>query len=88
MSEENWPKQDDNGIRQTNIQVLLQAIDLLYQTHITNPDSAIQRGHAIQAISKMLVHLGHTNAIQDVESVPYSQRMRESEVWKDEEPKS
>lgn len=83
--ESDWPKQSDPEIKETNIILLLKAMDLLYETHITEHSTAIHRGGAIQAINRMLIDLGHTSGIQDAERIPHSKRLRESEIWNEKE---
>lgn len=73
---------DTEIINSTNKQILIQAMQLLYETHIENAECARLRGVAIQAINEILKHLGYEDAIADNEAKPFSQRRRESEIWK------
>jgi hypothetical protein len=59
-----------------NIQILEDAIELLYQTHITNKAVAEQRGIAITAMDKMVKMLDGDSPVQKIEMVPYSARLR------------
>jgi hypothetical protein len=59
-----------------NIPVLEEAIELLYMTHITDSDVAAKRGEAIRAIDAMILLLGGQSAIEKLERVPYSARIR------------
>ena len=59
-----------------NIQTIQDAIELMYQTHITDAAVAEQRGIAIRAMDKMILLLGGDSAVQKVEAVPYSARLR------------
>lgn len=77
------PKQDEGDYKLNNIVILMQAMELLYETYITDDKTASYRGAAIQAINKMLEDLGHNNAIKNIEKIPYSQRRRESKIWND-----
>ena len=83
--DENWPTEENNeGIRRTNIALLSEALNLLYETHICNRDSADKRGEAIRAITDILHNHGDVDNAVQAESKPWSQRMRESDVWPEE----
>lgn len=61
-----------------NIQRCAEAMELLYQTYIVGETVAADRGHAIQAINRMILGLGGADTIAKFEAAPWSARMRES----------
>lgn len=73
--------QNDPKVRETNILILKQIMDLLYETHITEQKTATYRGAAIQAVDKMLQDFSCFDEIKNKESEMYSVRMRKSEIW-------
>lgn len=76
---------DNDKVISINTQILIQCMQLLYETHIEDTEIAQLRGYAIQAIDKMLKHFGYEDAIADNRKKPFSQRRRESEIWNEEE---
>lgn len=80
---DDWPKQGDEGVRETNIGILNQVMGLLYETHITEQSTATKRGEAIQAVAAMMKDLGVSDAIEKQEEIPWSARVRNSEIWKE-----
>jgi hypothetical protein len=79
----NWPRQGD--LKATNVLILRQVLDLLYQTHITEQSTATLRGNAVQSVNAMLLEFGVNDGIAKLEKVPWSKRIRESEIWKGED---
>lgn len=65
-------------MRVLNQQRCAEAMNLLYQTYITDQSIADERGRAIQAINKMILLLGGEDVVQKIEAVPWSARMRNS----------
>jgi hypothetical protein len=59
-----------------NIQILEDAIGLLYQTYITDKAVAEQRGIAITAMDKMVKMMGKDSVAEKIEATPYSARLR------------
>jgi len=76
-------EENNEEVKATNKVLLDQAMELLYQTHICNADSAKDRGEAIRAIARILERHGDSKAIQRKESVSWQKRMETSEVWND-----
>ena len=66
-----------------NIPKIEEAITLLYQTYIEDPDVATQRGIAITAMNKMVKLLGGDDVVAKVEAVPYSARVRAQHLFED-----
>ena len=64
--------------RVLNQQRCAEAMQLLYQTYIIDAKIAEDRGHAIQAINRMILALGGEDTISKIEAVPYTARLRES----------
>ena len=79
------PTQKDEPYLQNNKVILKQIMDLLYETYITEDETAKYRGIAIQAVNKMLEDLNVLGVIEAIEEKPYSQRRRESLVWNEPE---
>jgi hypothetical protein len=66
-----------------NIPKIEEAITLLYQTHITDQETATQRGIAIRAMNEMVRLLGGDDVVAKIESVPYSARRRVQHLFND-----
>ena len=64
--------------RVLNIQRCAEAMELLYQTYIIDAKIAEDRGHAIQAINRMILALGGEDTASKIEAVPYTARLRAS----------
>ena len=64
--------------RVLNQQRCAEAMQLLYQTYIIDAKIAEDRGHAIQAINRMILALGGEDTAAKIEAVPYTARLLES----------
>lgn len=61
-----------------NQQRCAEAMQLLYQTYITDTTIGEDRGLAIQAINRMILALGGEDTAAKIEAVPYTARLRAS----------
>lgn len=77
MSEE--PNLDSEYWQYHNIEKLEDALRCLYDTVIVDSGNAELRGMAITAIDRMIINLRGESAVEKIEAVPYSERLRVSE---------